>query len=78
MSSHSMCENYRGYQIIAIGHVCEVLHDKVRIDRFSRDYLRMDVPAELALALLIDEAEERIDAIVNAKECLSRPMPSPQ
>lgn len=71
MPSNSMCENYRGYQIIATGEVCEVLHDQGRIDRFARKYLRRDVPAELVLALLIDEAEERIDAIFIANECPS-------
>ncbi|RDS86206.1 hypothetical protein [Dyella psychrodurans] len=72
MQSNSMCENYRGYQIIAIGEACEVLHDQGRIDHFARKYLRLDVPAELVLALLVDEAEERIDAIFMANECPSR------
>jgi hypothetical protein len=68
MPGNSVSEDYRGYHIIATGDFCEVLHDKGRIDRFARDYLRMDVPAGLALALLIDEAKERVDAIFSAAE----------
>ena len=71
MPGNSTCETYRGYQIVATGEACEVLRDNGRIDRFAREYLRLDVPAELVLALLIDEAEERIDAIFNANECPS-------
>jgi hypothetical protein len=69
MPSNSVSEDYRGYQIIATGDFCEVLHDKGRIDRFAREYLRMDIPAWLAQDLLIDEAKERVDAIFNAAEC---------
>lgn len=68
MPSNSVSENYRGYQIIATGEFCEILHDKGRIDRFAREYLRMDIPAGMALALLIDEAKERVDAIFSAAE----------
>lgn len=69
MPSNSVSENYRGYQIIATGEFCEILHDKRRIDRFAREYLRMDIPAGMALALLIDEAKERVDASFSAAEC---------
>ncbi|GAB3781066.1 hypothetical protein [Dyella agri] len=69
MSSNSVSEDYRGYQIIATDEFCEVLHDKGRIDCFAREYLRMDIPAGLALAMLIDEAKERVDAIFSAAEC---------
>lgn len=73
MPSKSLCESYRGYQIIAAGEACEIYDDNVRINRFARNYLCMDVPAELVLALLIDEAEERVDAIFNVNEGPSRP-----
>jgi hypothetical protein len=69
MPSKSVCETYRGYQIIATGDFCEVLHNEGRIDRFAREYLRMDVTAGVALALLIDEAKERVDTIFSAAEC---------
>ena len=68
MPGNCVCENYRGYQIIATGDFCEVLHDEGQIDRFARQYLRTDIPAGLALALLIDEAKERVDAIFSAAE----------
>jgi hypothetical protein len=73
MPSNSVSENYRGYQIIATGDFCEVLHDKGQIDRFAREYLRKDVPAGLALALLFDEAKERVDAIFSVAEHRLRP-----
>lgn len=73
MPSKSMCENYRGYQIIATNEACEIYDDNVRINYFARSYLCMDIPAELVLALLIDEAEERVDAIFNVNECPSFP-----
>jgi len=55
-------EHYRGYDVMASGEACEILRGKCQVARFTRDYLRMDIPAALVLALLIDEAEERIDA----------------
>lgn len=70
MPSHSIRKSYCGYQIIATGEACEIVLGKARIDDFAREYVRLGVPAELALALLMDEAEERIDAIFRATECL--------
>jgi hypothetical protein len=55
-------EHYRGYDVIAAGESCEILRGKCQVARFTRDYLHMGIPAALVLALLIDEAEERIDA----------------
>lgn len=65
-------KHYRGYQIIAAGEVCQIVHAETRIDRFAREYLGLNIPAAFVLAMLIDEAEERIDAILNTAECSSR------
>jgi hypothetical protein len=62
MPNTSRYEHYRGYDIVAAGEVCEILHGERPVDRFTREYLRMNIPAVLVLAMLVDEAEERIDA----------------
>lgn len=73
MPGHSIRKDYLGFQIIAVGEVCEILDDRGgRFNRFARQYLRMGIPADLVLALLVDEAEECIDAIQAASACSSR------
>lgn len=72
MPGNSICKDYLGFQIIAIGEACEILDDKGRLNYFTRKYLRMGIPADLVLALLVDEAEERVDAISNASARSSR------
>lgn len=68
----SRYEHYRGYDIVAVGEACEILRGDGRVDRFTREYLRMNIPDVLILAMLIDEAEERIDASFNTAACPSR------
>lgn len=72
MPGNSICKGYLGFQIIAIGEACEIRDDKGQLNRFTRKYLRMGIPADLVLALLVDEAEERIDAISSASARSSR------
>jgi hypothetical protein len=64
-------EHYRGYCIVAAGEVCNIRYGESHIDCFSRKYLRLDIPPDLVLAMLIDEAQERIDLIFDATEGLT-------
>ena len=57
-------QHYRGYDITAVREVCDILYIGKMIDHFSREYLRSRIPPGLVLAMLINEAQERIDALI--------------